>query len=234
MEARVMRNEVNVAEVKEHLDVLDQKMDDVEGMVETMGEFRQHVADKHQVFEEFQVVVLDSLRTLQAQVEELRSGLEESKGDWAFCKRAVANGVVTNAAPPARVEVPRPRKYGGKRDAQELENFLWSMERYFEATNVQSEQERVNIATGYLEDHAIAWWQRKHAEIMQGTCIINTWELLKCEIKKQFYPGKNAWHMKHGRRCGNSSTRGRFPGSRELQRRQVANISTALTGRHPC
>ncbi|KAJ0094992.1 hypothetical protein Patl1_14930 [Pistacia atlantica] len=119
MEARVMRNEVNVAEVKEHLDVLDQKMDDVEGMVETMGEFRQHVADKHQAFEEFQVVVLDSLRTLQAQVEELRSGLEESKGDWAFCKRAVANGVVTNAAPPARVKVPRPRKYGGKRDAQE-------------------------------------------------------------------------------------------------------------------
>ncbi|KAJ0102578.1 hypothetical protein Patl1_04661 [Pistacia atlantica] len=259
MEARVMRNEVNVAEVKEHLDVLDQKMDDVEGMVETMGEFRQHVADKHQAFEEFQVVVLDSLRTLQAQVEELRSGLEESKGDWAFCKRAVANGVVTNAAPPARVEVPRPRKYGGKRDAQELENFLWSMERYFEATNVQSEQERVNIATGYLEDHAIAWWQRKHAEIMQGTCIINTWELLKCEIKKQFYPGNVAYEarkkMRELKHTGPISRyvdefsklmlqvdnmnsedllfnfmEGLQPwAQRELQRRQVANISTALT-----
>ncbi|KAJ0082125.1 hypothetical protein Patl1_10564 [Pistacia atlantica] len=163
MEARVMRNEVNVAKVKEHFDVLDQKMDDVEA--------------------------------LQAQVEELRSGLEESKGDWVFCKKAVANGVVTNVAYPARVEVPRPQKYGGKRDAQELENFLWSMERYFEATSVQSEQERVNITTGYLEDHAIAW-QQKHVEIVQGMCIINTWELLKCEIKKQFYPSNATYEAR--------------------------------------
>ena len=61
------------------------------------------------------------------------------------------------------------------------------MERYFEATNVQGDQEKVNIATEYLEDHTTAWWQRKHAEIVCGTCIINTWELLKCELKKQFY-----------------------------------------------
>lgn len=75
----------------------------------------------------------------------------------------------------------------GKQDAQEIENFLWSMERYFEATYVQGEQEKVNIMMGYLEDHATAWWQRKHAEIMCGICIINTWDLLKYELKKQFY-----------------------------------------------
>ncbi|XP_031278002.1 uncharacterized protein LOC116136436 [Pistacia vera] len=133
------------------------------------------------------------------------------------------------------------------------------MERYFEATNVQSEQERVNIATGCLEDHAIAWWQRKHAEIMQGTCIINIWELLKCEIKKQFYPGnvayearKKMWELKHtgpiSRYVDEFSKlmlqvdnmnledllfnfmEGLQPwAQRELQRRQVANISTALT-----
>ncbi|KAJ0075664.1 hypothetical protein Patl1_33542 [Pistacia atlantica] len=105
----------------------------------------------------------------------------------------MVNRVITNAAPPTRVEVLRPRKYRGKRDAQELENFLWYMEMYFEATSVQSEQERVNIATEYLEDHAITWWQRKYVEIVQGMCIINTWDLLKCEIKKQFYPGNGKY-----------------------------------------
>lgn len=92
-----------------------------------------------------------------------------------------------------RVEVSRPRRYRGKRDAQEIENFLWSMERYFEATNVQGEPENVNITTGYLEDHATTWWQRKHAEIVHKAYIINTWDLLKCELKKHFYPENVAY-----------------------------------------
>ena len=102
----------------------------------------------------------------------------------------------TNAAPPMRVEVPRPRRYGGKRDAQEIENFLWSMERYFEATNIQGEQEKVNIVTGYFEEHATVWWQWKHAEIVRGTCIINIWDLLKCKLKRQFYLGNVAYEAR--------------------------------------
>ncbi|KAJ0105373.1 hypothetical protein Patl1_19496 [Pistacia atlantica] len=225
MEARVMRNEVNVAEVKEHLNVLDQKMDD--GVTSSSGR--------------------------------VPIGSGRNQGDWAFCKKAMANGFVTNAAPPARVKVPKPLKYGGKWDAQELENFLWSMERYFDATNVQSELDRVNIATGYLEDHAIAWWKRKHAEIVQGTCIINTWELLKCEIKKQFYQGNVAYEARKKMRelkhtgpiskyvdefsklmlqVDNMNSKdllfnfieGLQPwAQRELQRCQVANISIVLT-----
>lgn len=50
---------------------------------------------------------------------------------------------------------------------------------------------------GYLEDHMTAWWQRKHAEIVCGMCIINTWELLKCELKKQFYPGNMAYKARN-------------------------------------
>ena len=66
--------------------------------------------------------------------------VEETKTDWVLCKRAVASGVLnTNAAPQMRVEVLRPKRYRSKRDAQEIENFLWSVERYFEATNIQGE-----------------------------------------------------------------------------------------------
>ena len=31
------------------------------------------------------------------------------------------------------VEVPKPQVFDGKKDAKELDNFLWQMERYFEA-----------------------------------------------------------------------------------------------------
>ena len=33
----------------------------------------------------------------------------------------------------SKVEVPKPHGFSGKRDAKELDNFLWHMERYFEA-----------------------------------------------------------------------------------------------------
>ena len=75
---------------------------------------------------------------------------------------------------------------------EEIDNFLWSMERYFETTNVQGKQEEVNITMGYLEDHATTWWQQKHAKIIRRMCIINTWDLFKREPKKQFYPGSVA------------------------------------------
>ena len=41
----------------------------------------------------------------------------------------------THEAP--RVEVPKPHMFGGKRDAKELDNFLWHMERYFEVLHWQ-------------------------------------------------------------------------------------------------
>lgn len=133
------------------------------------------------------------------------------------------------------------------------------MGRYFEATDVQSEQERVNIAIGYLEDNTIAWWKWKHAKIKQGTCIINIWDLLKCELNKNFYPDNVAYKaqkiMRELKHTGYISKyvdefskfmlqvdnmnsgdllfnfiEGLQPWvQRELQKHQVANISIALT-----
>ncbi|RVW77209.1 hypothetical protein CK203_043339 [Vitis vinifera] len=39
----------------------------------------------------------------------------------------------------ARVEVPKPHTFNGKRDAKEFDNFLWHMERYFEAIALTDE-----------------------------------------------------------------------------------------------
>ena len=86
------------------------------------------------------------------------------------------------------MEVPKPHMFSGKRDAKELDNFLWHMERYFEAIALMDEATKVRTATLYLTDNATLWWRRRFADIERGTCTIDTWDAFKREIKRQFYP----------------------------------------------
>ncbi|KAL0305164.1 UNVERIFIED_CONTAM: hypothetical protein Scaly_2994900 [Sesamum calycinum] len=53
----------------------------------------------------------------------------------------------------------------GARDAKEVENFLFDMEQYFLAANVEDEARKVSTATMYLTGDAKLWWRTKYAEI---------------------------------------------------------------------
>ncbi|WKA11995.1 hypothetical protein VitviT2T_029436 [Vitis vinifera] len=104
----------------------------------------------------------------------------------------------------SRVEVPKPHRFSGKRDAKELDNFLWHMERYFEAIALTDEATKVRTATLYLTDTATLWWRRRFADMEKGICTIETWEDFRREIKRQFYPEdvaylarKNMRRLKH-------------------------------------
>ena len=85
------------------------------------------------------------------------------------------------------MEVPKPHTFSGQWDAKELDNFLWHMERYFEAIALTDKAMKVRIAMLYLIDNATLWWRRRFLEIEKGTCTIDTWADFKREIKKQFY-----------------------------------------------
>ena len=86
------------------------------------------------------------------------------------------------------MEVPKPHTFNGKRDAKELDNFLWHMECYFEAIALMDEATKVHTTTLYLIDNATLWWRRRFANIEKGTCTIDTWDAFKREIKRQSYP----------------------------------------------
>ena len=110
--------------------------------------------------------------------------------------------MATHEAP--RVEVPKPHTFSGKRDAKELDNFLWHMEHYFKVIALTDESTKVRTATLYLTDNATLWWRRRFADIEKETCIIDTWDAFKREIQRQFYPEdvtylerKNIKHLKH-------------------------------------
>ncbi|KAK9756387.1 hypothetical protein RND81_01G093500 [Saponaria officinalis] len=90
-----------------------------------------------------------------------------------------------------KIKVPEQPKYSGERDSKEIDNFLWSIERYFSNVRVLDDDTKIRIATLYLIDDVIPWWRRREIDIQRGTCTITTWEEFKTDFKNQFYP-KNA------------------------------------------
>ena len=155
----------------------------------------------------FQDKVMNMFSSMKSRVEALAARMEAwDQVVWqelAIYKTVISARVMTtNEAP--RVEVPKPHTFSGKKDAKELDNFLWHMEHYFEAIALTEEATKVRIVTLYLTDNATLWWHQRFADIEKGTCTIDTWDTFKWEIKRQFYPEdvaylarKNVKRLKH-------------------------------------
>ena len=161
----------------------------------------------HEVFMTFQDKVLSMLASLESRVEVLTKHDEELRHEVAIYKTTLSAQVIaTHEAP--KVEVPKPHTFSGQWDAKELDNFLWHMERYFEAITLTDEAMKVRIATLNLTDNSTLWWRRRFLEIEKGTCTINTWADFKREIKKWFYPEDVEYLAR--KKSSISSTRGRY------------------------
>ena len=193
LEGRIIRLELGVADTKEGMDLLEPSMEKVvedlkvqtQDLQEGMQSSPVH-AVSHEEFMTFQDKVLSVLASLESRVEVLTKHQEELRQEVAIYKTTLSARVMaTHEAP--RVEVLKPHTFSGNRDAKELDNFSWHMERYFEAIALTDEATKVRTATLYLTDNATLWWRRRFLEIEKGTCTIDTWEDFKREIKKQFY-----------------------------------------------
>ncbi|KAL0373318.1 UNVERIFIED_CONTAM: hypothetical protein Sradi_3247500 [Sesamum radiatum] len=79
------------------------------------------------------------------------------------------------------------RRPTGARDAKEVENFLFDIEQYFLAANVEDEARKVSTTTMYLTGDAKLWWCIKYAEIQANQVRLDTWALLQEAICEQFF-----------------------------------------------
>ncbi|KAL0421112.1 UNVERIFIED_CONTAM: hypothetical protein Slati_3134100 [Sesamum latifolium] len=80
-------------------------------------------------------------------------------------QRAVSNAPAIAHDAGARFRIPEPKAYGGARDMKEVENFLFDVEQYFLAANVEDEARKVSTATMYLTGDAKLWCRIKYYEI---------------------------------------------------------------------
>ncbi|RVW60583.1 hypothetical protein CK203_064970 [Vitis vinifera] len=214
MQARLAKVELAMADTREGLDLIEQGMEKgLEDLREQIQDLREGVLVSqvqpvsHEEFVSFQGKVLSMLASMESRIEALATRMEsrdqEVRQELAIYKAAVSARVMATQEA-SRVEVPKPHRFSGKRDAKELDNFLWHMERYFEAIALTDEATKVRTATLYLTDTATLWWRRRFADMEKGICTIETWEDFRREIKRQFYPEdvaylarKNMRRLKH-------------------------------------
>ncbi|KAK4383420.1 hypothetical protein Sango_2777800 [Sesamum angolense] len=98
-----------------------------------------------------------------------------------------------DCAPMSKVKVPYPKPFGGARSVKELENFLRDMETYFQVARIP-EAEKVSITSMYLTSDAKLWWRtRVSHDASANRDKIETWDVLKKELKDQFLPCNTSW-----------------------------------------
>ncbi|KAK3003760.1 hypothetical protein RJ639_018389 [Escallonia herrerae] len=172
-----------MSDVKDRLGFVEQNLQTLEDhLLEELESLKKAVMGQDELRTRF----MELFMNLQEQLDVVKVVVEETRQETAMCKRAIAGGAVVTYS--LRVDVPKPKEFSGKRDAKELDNFIWHMERYFEGANITDEKAKVRTATLYLTDTATLWWRRKHNDIEKGLCTIDTWDVFKKEIKRQFYP----------------------------------------------
>ncbi|XP_044481390.1 uncharacterized protein LOC123207965 [Mangifera indica] len=136
--------------------------------------------------------ILSQILSLTDRMEERVATLEE---DLKIAKKAIAGAPSGGemGAGQSKLKVPEPKPFGGSRNAKELENFLWDMDQYFKAARVAKE-EQVTITAMYLAGDAKLWWRtRMEDDASAGRPKIESWEVLKRELKEQFLPQNSAW-----------------------------------------
>ncbi|KAH7661240.1 hypothetical protein IHE45_15G051100 [Dioscorea alata] len=103
---------------------------------------------------------------LEEKLAKALAELKETKEELAICKKAIAQGASNVISPTTlRVDVPKPRPYGGSKNAKELDNFLWSLEQYFKALGIVEDAKKMETATLYLDNTAMVWWRRRSVDI---------------------------------------------------------------------
>ncbi|GAV87656.1 hypothetical protein CFOL_v3_31082, partial [Cephalotus follicularis] len=91
---------------------------------------------------------------------ELRKSVELNQEDISLLKKAIHGGPSRVEGASNKFRVPEPKQFSGRRDAKELENFLWDMESYFQAIRVP-EEEKVFITIMYLAGDEKLWWRAR-------------------------------------------------------------------------
>ncbi|KAK4409595.1 hypothetical protein Sango_0032500 [Sesamum angolense] len=124
--------------------------------------------------------------SLETDIMVLNSELEECR-QIGLLQHAVSNVPAVAHDAGARFRIPEPKAYDGACDAKEVENFLFDMEQYLLAANVEDEVRKVSTATMYLTGDAKLWWRTKYAEIQANQVRLDTWALLREAIREQFF-----------------------------------------------
>ncbi|KAA0035831.1 uncharacterized protein E6C27_scaffold403G001310 [Cucumis melo var. makuwa] len=185
-----------LAEVPDFIRFLESRLEEIaEKLVQSMRSsgFVAHIEERVNELDSSQKMLLKIITGMsedfRATLDVVRNEIEDVNIGINLTMRAMANQVlVGGAVPVTKVKVPEPKPFCGVKDAKALENFIFDLEQYFKATNIVTEEAKVTLATMHLCEDAKLWWRSRYMDIQKGRCTINTWDVLKKELRSQFFP----------------------------------------------
>lgn len=124
-------------------------------------------------------IVGDEIRSIRKEMETLKREIK---------KRPLMLGKLGSHVPSPSIKVAKPDVYIGNRNATTVENFLFGLEQYFDASGVVDDAAKIRNILAFLREYAQLWWRRKYTEREKGTYNINTWEQFKIKLRKHFVP----------------------------------------------
>ncbi|GAV66556.1 hypothetical protein CFOL_v3_10066, partial [Cephalotus follicularis] len=149
---RLRRLELLVGEpqVEDAADNLTARLEDLVAGVTVIQNSHNELLGKTD--ERFKQVALDMISF----TDTLRRSIEANQEDISLLKKALCGSSSRVEGHSTKFKVPEPEPFSGQRDAKCLENFLWDMEQYLEATRVP-DVEKVPITSMYLSGDAKLW-----------------------------------------------------------------------------
>ncbi|KAI5334983.1 hypothetical protein L3X38_025116 [Prunus dulcis] len=84
-----------------------------------------------------------------ADLTALRDEVNDVNGDWALFKETVLNKTRTPKEPKV-LDTFKPKSFNKKREAKELDTFLWNIERYFKYLKMDDDESKITTTTLFL------------------------------------------------------------------------------------
>lgn len=193
-ETRVTNLESLVATMKVQIEDLNEGLDSViQDGIEVTNVAKEMIEEfKNESRKKLDTMTEDLLgvrKFIEDEIHGVREEMEAMKQEWRKFRRTnISGSSSTSGSAGLNLKVPKPDMYNGSRNATLVENFIFGLEQYFDAMGVIDDTAKISHAPTFLRESAQLWWRRKHTEREKGTCVIETWENFKTELRKHFLP----------------------------------------------
>nr|XP_028962225.1 uncharacterized protein LOC114826300 [Malus domestica] len=192
----VAKSKPKLKDLQASMETMEERLEKVERTIlEFDTRLDEDVVDK----EEIQTMVDNGKDELRGLVEGLRDELFGALNTMADKMQREVQVHLDNIEArfvALQEEIKDTRELKGDREANELDTFVWNVERYFKYLKLEDDESKISTATMFLADNALMWWRRRSMEIEQGTFSLTTWDEFKKDLMLHFYPQNAKYEAK--------------------------------------
>lgn len=115
--------------------------DDFKVVLNTLsGDFKREMLDLKEMF---MGEVAKLREEFKEEISKIRKTVKDLQADMVLCKQSMVNGGGEASHHALKIDVPNPSPFVGKREAREVDDFLWEMKQYLEGVKITDEDSKI-------------------------------------------------------------------------------------------